>query len=207
VLFWNARSAEVREFKPARDAMRQLDLATFQRARPEIGIDVRFSAQDDKYFRTPAGAAAYAMLGRYAQHYASQGVDFDFTLEPDKYPLHATLQEFRPPEPAQRLWRLSPGWQLNYLARQDYAEMLVYVRNFAGVELWECELGGQPCRQYLRRRTPAPLSLALRLPPGQYRVTLYDLDRQQAENRTVAAESVVDLGATDHDFALVLKRQ
>lgn len=207
VLFWNARGPEVREFKPARDAMRQLDLATFQRARPEIGIDVRFEAADDKYFRTPAGAAAYAMLGRYAQHYASQGVDFDLTLEPDKYALRATLHEFRPPEPARRPLRPGPGWQLNYLARQDYGEVLVYVRNFAGIELWECQLDRHPCRQYLRRRTPVPLNISLRLPPGQYQTTLYDLDQQHAEARIVGADENLELGTTDHDFALVLKRR
>jgi len=207
VLFWNARGPEVREFKPARDAMRQLDLVTFQRARPEIGIDVRFAATDDKYFRTPAGVAAYAMLGRYAQHYASQGVDLDFTQEPDKYALRATLQEFRPPEPTQRPLRPSPGWQLNYLARQDYGELLVYVRNFAGIERWECQLDGHPCRQYLRRRARVPLNIALRLPPGQYQTTLCDLDRQHAENRIVGADDNLELGTTAHDFALVLKRR
>lgn len=207
VLFWNARGPEIREFKPARDALRQLDLATFQRARPEIGIDVRFTAADDKYFRTPAGVAAYTMLGRYVQHYANQGVDFDMTLEPDKYPLRATLQEFRPPEPTQRPLRPSPGWQLNYLARQDYRELLVYVRNFAGAELWECKLDRQPCRQYLRRRTPAALGISFHLPAGQYQATVYDLDRQQVETRSVAAESELSLGTTDHDFALVLKRR
>lgn len=82
----------------------------------------------------------------------------------------------------------------------------IYVRNSAGVERWECELGSQPCRQYLRRRTPAPLSLALRLPPGQYGLTFYNLDQQHVENCTVAADGVLDLSATDHDFGLVFKR-
>ncbi|MHB8900955.1 MAG: glycoside hydrolase 5 family protein, partial [Thermoguttaceae bacterium] len=207
VFFWNARGPEVREFKPARDAMGQLALATFRRARPEIGIDVRFTADDDKYFRTSAGEAAWAMMGRYSQYYAGQGIDFDFTLEPEKYPLHSTLEQFQPAEPKQRPLRPSPGWQLNYLAREDYRELLVYVRNFAGVDLWECKLGGDPCRQYLRRRAPAPMKIALGLPPGQYQLTLYDLDTQQAEPRSVAADGILDLGATDHDFAMVLKRQ
>ncbi len=207
VFFWNARGPEVREFKPARDAMGQLDLATFRRAVPEIGIDVRFTASDDKYFRTPAGEAAWAMMGRYSQHYAALGIDFDFTLEPEKYPLHLALQQFQPAEPKQRPLRPGPGWQLNYLAREDYRELLVYVRNLAGVDLWECQLGGHPCRQYLRRRAPAPMKIALDLPLGQYQLTLYDLDTQQAEPRTLPADSLLDLGTTDHDFAIVLKRQ
>ncbi len=135
------------------------------------------------------------------------GVDFDSTLEPDKYALRATLQEFRPPEPNRRPLRPSPGWQLNYLARQDYGQLLLYVRNFAGIELWECQLDRHPCRQYLRRRALAPLNIALRLPPGQYQTTLYDLDRQHAENRIVAADGNLNLGTTNHDFALVLQRR
>ncbi len=135
------------------------------------------------------------------------GVDFDLTLEPDKYALLATLQEFRPSEPNRRPLLPSPGWHLNYLARQDYGELLVYVRNFAGIELWECQLDRHPCHQYLRRRTPAPLNDAFRLPPGQYQTTLWDLDGQRAENRIVAADDNLDSGTTNHDFALVLQRR
>ncbi|MCY2995606.1 MAG: hypothetical protein NTY19_48320 [Planctomycetota bacterium] len=61
---------------------------------------------------------------------------------------------------------------------------------------WIC--GAQPEQQF---------SLSAPIRAWQYQATLYDLDRQQSENRLLAADGVVDLGATDHDFALVLKRR
>ncbi|MGO8746772.1 MAG: LamG-like jellyroll fold domain-containing protein [Thermoguttaceae bacterium] len=205
VFFWNARGPEVREFKLARDAMAQLDLATFRRARPAVGIDVRHAIDNDKWFRTVAGTRVYVMMGRYAQHYLSEGVDFDFTFEPEKYEKSSTLAQFAPPEPPRRCFRFGKGWQLSYLARKDWGEALVYVRNFAGIEPWTCEMDHSPWTQYLRTRRRAPLHLALDLPAGSYRATIYDLDRQRSITRDVDPSGSIDLGTTDHDFAIVLK--
>jgi hypothetical protein len=207
VFFWNARGAEVREFKMARQAMAQLDLATFKRAKPEIGIDVTHPLDDDKWFRTPDGRKAYLMMGRYAQHYLSQGVAFDFTVEPSAYAKRAGLNEFAPPEPSQRPFRFNPGWQLNPLSREDGREMLVYVRNLAGIDKWECGKPPRRLQQYLRRRASAPLRLAFQLAEGSYDVQVYDLDEQKATTRAVSGTGSLDLGTTDHDFAMVIKRR
>jgi hypothetical protein len=205
VFFWNARGPEVREFKLARDAMAQLDLAAFERARPAIGIDVRHAIDDDKWFCTAVGKRAYEMMGRYAQHYLNEGVDFDFTLGPAKYEKTGTLAEFAPVEPPQRFFRFDKGWQLSYLARKDWREVLVYVRNYAGAKAWTCEMDRSPWTQYLRERRRAPLHLKLDLPEGSYRAVLFDLDRRRSITRTVDAGGSIDLGTTDHDFAMVLK--
>lgn len=206
IFFWNARGPEVREFKPARDAMAQLDLASFERARPAIGIDVRHALDDDKSFRTPGGKRAYAMMGRYAQHYLSEGADFDFTVEPSRYEKTATLAEFAPVEPPRRCFRFGKGWQLSYLARKDWSEVLVYVRNYAGTKPWACDMNRSIWVQYLRERRPAPLHLKLDLPEGSYRAAVLDLDQQRSVTRPLDAGGSIDLGTTDHDFALVLKR-
>jgi len=207
VFFWNARGSEVREFKMARQAMAQLDLTTMKRAKPEIGIDVRHSLEDDKWFRTPEGREAYLAMGRYAQHYLSRGVDFDFTVEPARYAKSADLKKFAPPVPSQHPFRFGQGWQLGYLAREDWRETLVYVRNLAGIEKWEAEVGRHRREQFLRKRAAAPLRLELQLPAGQYEATIYDLDEQKVASQIVTANGLLDLGATDHDFALVLKRR
>lgn len=207
VFFWNARGSEVREFKMARQAMAQLDLTTMKRAKPEIGIDVRHPLDDDKWFRTPEGREAYLAMGRYAQHYLCQGVDFDFTVEPARYAKSADLKKFAPPVPSQHPFRFGQGWQLGYLAREDWRETLVYVRNLAGIENWEADMGRHRRQQYLRKRAAAPLRIELQLPVGQYEATIYDLDAQKATSQIVTASGLVDLGATDHDFALVLKRR
>ena len=204
VFFWNARGPEVREFRFAREALEQLDLPTLRRAVPEIAIDVRHPIDDDKWYRTPAGREAYAMMGRYAQHYLSQGVDFDFTLQPGRYRKVCRLERFEPAAGSARPMRTSPGWQLACLARDDGRALLAYVRNYAGSELWECRMGRDPWRQYLRRRQAAPLQVEIELPEGAYTLTLYDLDRQEKTARPWPGRGVVDLGRTDHDFAMVV---
>jgi hypothetical protein len=206
VFFWNARGAEVGEFRFAREALESLDLTTFRRARPEIGIDVRHPMTDDKWYRTPEGQRAFATMGRYAQHYLSEGVDFDFTLRPEDYRLHCALDRFAPPTPGKRTFRVGPGWQLASLARDDGRALLVYVRNYAGAELWECQMERHPWRQYLRRRQAAPLRVELQSGDGPYRLTLYDLDQAAKSTRTLAPGQPLDLGTTDHDFVLVLHR-
>jgi len=208
MFFWNARGPEIREFKLANDAMARLDLATFRRAKPTIGIDVRHPLDDDKYFRdTPEGKAAYAMMGRYAQHYLSQGIDFDFTVEPGQYAQSAGLGTFAPPVAEKRYFQVGTGWQLKYLAQADWREALVYVRNFAGIEPWDYKQSERSVwRQYLRTRKPQSLRVQLSLPDGTYNLHVYDLDAQTVTDRKVRAGETVDLGTTDHDFAVVVKR-
>lgn len=205
VFFWNARGSEVQEFKLARQAMEELDLATFRRAAPEIGIDVRHPVQNDAWFQTPQGRAAYAMMGRYVQHYLTEGVDFDFTLTPEKYSRHASLANFAPPQPRRRSFAPCAGWQSSYLTRDDGHELLLYVRNNAGSEEWRSDGESSPRRQYLRKRAVRPLQLQVEL-EGQYRVSVYDLDAKSVRQTTLVAPGVIDLGTTDHDFGLVFKQ-
>ena len=209
VFFWNARGPEIREFKMARDAMHRLDVATFRRAKPEIGIDVTHPLDDDRFFRSETGAKAYAMMGRYSRHYLDAGIGFDFTVEPRRYAKSATLAEFAPPAPERRPFTIGAGWQLNCLARDDWSELLIYVRNIDGTDQWNSEMGGRGAwTQYLRTRRSAQLRLTLSLPiEGTYQAHVYDLDALGVEARIVAPDDTLDLGTTDHDFALVLKQQ
>jgi len=205
VFFWNARGSEVREFGPARKALARLDLASFRRLRPEIGIDVRHPLDDDKFFRTPKGRAAYAIMARYARHFLRQGVDFDFTVRPGQYPKRAGLDRFAPPTPSVRPFRVSPGWELKYLADADWKQALVYIRNVSGVEHWEVETRHR-FSQYLRTWRAAPLRLQWSLPPGLRRMMIVDLDAGKETDKEIRAEGTLDLGVTDHDYAVILRR-
>ena len=207
VFFWNARGPEVREFGPAAKVMAQIDWTRFRRAEPAIGIDVCHPLDDDLWFRSPRGRADQQMMGRYTQYYLSAGVDFDFTLTPDKYAFRADLQRFAPAAPPQRRFDLAPGWQLSYLAGANYDELLVYVRNYAGAELWTCNFDRAVWKQYLRRCRTEPLRIGWDLPGPSYRIQLYDLETQAVETRVAAASSSLDLGATDHDYVLLFQRQ
>jgi hypothetical protein len=205
VFFWNARGSEVQEFKLAKQAMEELDLVHFRRAKPEIGIDVRHPLQDANWFQTSEGRRAYAMMGRYAQHYLTEGVDFDFTLTPEKYDHHASLATFAPPQARRHLFAPSAGWQTSYLAHDDGREVLVYMRNYAGSETWRSDGEQSPRRQQLRKRAACPLKLQTQI-EGNFRVSIYDLDEKSVRKTTLTSPGSIDLGVTDHDFAMVLKR-
>ena len=208
VFFWNARGAEVREFRLAREAMGLLDLATFRRLRPEIGIEVTHPLDHDQYYRTPQGGKDAAMMGRYANHYLALGVDTDFAVEPAAYAKTCTLADFAPPEPAARPFQTGPGWQLKFLARDDWREVLVYIRNLAAVKPWEVQEPRRSWKIFLRTRQSVPLSLGLDLPPGApFEARLYDLDQETSRTLTLQPTSTLDLGANEHDWALVLRRK
>ena len=145
------------------------------------------------------------MMGRYARHYLSEGVDFDFTTTPTDYERSCSVGRFAPPIPNRRVFQVGEGWQLGYLARDDWREVLVYVRNFAGAEEWACDMGRRRWRQYLRRRAPMRLRIECLLPAGTYRLTIHDLDDEIAETRDTRSNEALDLGVTDHDFGLVLR--
>jgi len=146
-------------------------------------------------------------MGRYVQHYLSEGVDFDFTVTPGQYAQTSTLNEFAPPNPKQRYFSIDNGWQLKYLPREDWSEALVYVRNLAGIAPWDCRMGSRgQWRQYLRTRSPQPLRIRLNLPKGRYGLRVYDLDAQTVSAREARFNDTLDLGTTDHDFAIVVKK-
>jgi len=142
-------------------------------------------------------------MARYARHYLDRGVDFDFALDDAApYAAKAGVEQFAPPEPTQTDFVIAPGFQLASLVRGDNAEALVYVRNFAGTQLWETTKP-QHWKQYLRSRRPAPLHVGVNL-PGKWKIHAWDLDTGEPQQQSLAASGTLDFGATDHDFALYL---
>jgi len=197
--FWNARGYELEEFRLAHEIMSRVDWATWQRERPPTAVVVSHPLVDDKYYRSPQGAADRAMMARYSRHYLAAGVDFDFATSPQGYAHTATLAEFAPPDPPARPFGISPGFELSPLTRQGFAEGLLYIRNVAGTRPWQVPQNGT---MWLRDRKPAPLRVALDLPLGKLTLTHWDLDTGASETRTLAGKSALDLGVTDHDFAI-----
>lgn len=196
--FWNARGVEVEQFRLAQQIAAGLDWTQWEREKAEVGLVVTHPLDDDKYYRTPQGQADYAMMGRYIQHYLSEGVDCDMTMDAGTHPQPATLQAFQPPPGRSRL-RPSDGWQVRANVCRGGTAGLAYVRNFAGIRHWE-----EPGRanMFLRERAPAPLRLRLALPLDQVRVRATDLDTGDTQVLTVSGQAELDLGTTDHDWAL-----
>lgn len=196
--FWNSRGFEVEQFRLANKIASRLDWKTWRRHKPEVGIVVTHPLEDDKYYCSPQGASDYAMMCRYAQHFLGRGVDFDFTTEATSYSKSATLQAFAPPEATSRVG-VSDGFQVRTNARDGCTEGLAYVRNFAGLWHWQ-----QPERanMWLRNRKPAALVVRFNLPVKTIEVVATDLDTGMERAFSVSGQGQVDLGVTDHDWAV-----
>ena len=197
--FWNARGHELEEFRLAHEITSRVDWATWQRERPPIAVLVSHPLADDKYYRSPQGAADRAMMARYSRHYLAAGVDFDFATSPQGYERTANLAQFAPPDPPSRPFGISPGFELSALTRQGFAEGLLYIRNVAGTRPWQVPQSGT---MWLRERKLAPLRVAFDLPLSKLMLTYWDLDSSVSETSRLEGKSSLDLGTTDHDFAI-----
>jgi len=198
--FWNARGKEIEEFRLARTVLDEIDWTAWARKQPSVAVLVPHTLQDDKYFRSPEGQASLAMMGRYAQHFLTAGVDFDFALEPDGYAQTCGLAEFSPPQAAPVPIAISPGFQIASTTRADGKAGLAYVRCYAGTRAWSPDQGTQ---MYLRNREAAPLSIRLALPVDSADLQVWDLDTREMRRLSPRGDGTVDLGTTDHDFALL----
>ena len=204
--FWNARGSEVAEFKLAHEIAGRVDWNTFKRRPPALAVTVPHPLDDDRWFRSAAGKAAYAMMGRYALHYLDRGAEFDFALDNAKvYPLSASVAKFEPPEPPAADCAVSAGYQVKTLLREDQAEALLYARNFSGVKAWDIQ---QPHhgKIYLRERRPAELRLTSRL-QGRFVADIWDLDSGEYQQRHLQSGEPLALGTSEHDFAIHLQRR
>lgn len=200
--FWNARGFEVEQFRLAGKIISSLDWRHWVRRTPQIGVVVTHPWEDDKHYRSAKGLADYAMMGRYAQHYLSAGVDFDFTMEAAGYAKTAGLDDFSPAQAAPYV-SVGEGWQVRANARDDLSQGLAYVRNFAGVRHWQETEGRRRANMHLRDRRPAPLKLRLNLPHQTVSLSATDLDTGEEKRMQVNRDAEVDLGQSDHDWAVV----
>lgn len=194
--FWNARASEFAEFRLAGEILGRVDWATFERARPAASMTVPHALDDDRWFRSDAGREAYARMGLAAKRALDRGAGFDFVLGDG-----AT----EPPESGPADFGVSPGYQLKALVRKGGGEAVLYARNFAGTWLWECEKPNR-WKQYLRSRKAAALRVAVNL-PGKFNVDIWDLDDGRHTTRRAKSGETLDLGASDHDIAIHLRRR
>jgi hypothetical protein len=199
--FWNARGFEVEQFRLAHELTRDIDWSTWQRARPEVGLIVAHPIDDDKYYRTEAGRADYAMMARYSDHFLRRGIDFDFTMDGEGYRHTADRRRgFIPDLPAaEPLIGVPDGWQAALCPRHDYREGFCYVRNIAGIDEWTVR---DDRKMYMRRREPAPLTLRLQLPLDRVAVEVTDLDTGVSQAHDLRPAEELSLGTTDHDFVV-----
>ena len=94
---------------------------------------------------------------------------------------------------------------MNLLRSAQPFQLLALVKNTAGYRLGPGY--GTGVKENHRQRTDAhPVVLTFQNVPAGSRLILYDLDtRQEVHRAVVGPGTVLDLGTTAHDFALVLR--
>lgn len=203
--FWNARGSEVAEFRLANEIARIIDWTHFQRKPARLIVAVPHALPNDHWFRAGPGRVAYLNMAKYDRFSLDRGAELDFSLDSRRQgaiPLDGT--RFSPPDVLPSDFGVTPGCQLAPLVRADDGEALLYIRNFAGVVRWDSP-GDHTSTQYLRSRAAVPLSVTLRL-PGRFTADVWDLDTGAHTQRELRPGEALDLGTTDHDFAIHLLR-
>ena len=198
--FWNSRGDEVDEFRLARQVTDRIDFSTWKRDPAAAQAPVPHPLTDDGWFRTRSGADALSLMSRETQHYLEMGADFDFTWSPGASPSAVTLDPDNPPSPRLSWVQPSPGFQASTEARADGSEGLCYVRNVSGTEIWESH--GDHSKQVVRTVAPRPCGLQLSLGPGTFKLNITDLVSGVTTSETLPGNGRLDLGTTDHDFAV-----
>ena len=196
--FWNSRGDELNEFRRAKQIADRLKLAEWRPQRAPIGIGVDHPLDGDRWFRTPEGLKEREAMRKYARHYLREGALFDFTWQADGYDATAKLDPFAPPAAQPGPVVPPKGFEATSYVRDNGVDGLCYVRNVSGVVKWTSE-ERRARTMYLRSTAAVPCRLTVHV-GGQVVVT--DLVSGQEVKRSVKPGEVLDLGTTDHDFAV-----
>lgn len=201
LFFWDAKQPEVVSCKAVAEAARLLDLRSFRRKTPAVSVDVSHALEDDLHFRTDQGYSLYANMGRYENHFASLGVDFDYCLGGDGYATMLPGGTFEPHAPTTRPFVVSPGYQLKYLLAEDDSRLVAFIRNRGE----NVKIGGEPS-SWVRKPTRTSFRLDVAL-PGEYEGFLHTFDDETRETVRINGEGTIAKAEdTDCDFWLFLTR-
>ncbi len=205
--FWNARASEVAEFKLAEKIASRIDWTTFvPRAAPMVAA-VPHPMANDQWFSTAEGRKAYEAMAMAARSALDTGAALEFGVRRTSGRQDFDLLSDGPlaPDLMRPSFHVSPGFQLKPLIRADGREALLYIRSFSGVVRWD-SAGNPRTTQYLRTRAAAPLTFSVNL-PGSFTAEIWDLDTGAHTTRQARSGETMDLGTTDHDWAVVVERR
>ena len=174
---WDA-IADPREFDVVSRIAAGVDWRQFRPATPPLTVGVADTARD------------LGNLARYSWWALEHGVPLAFGK-----PGAGTLpsDSFAPPQPPGVRVQYSAGYQSRTLASADGKLLIAYIRNVGGL-----------LPQNVRTRTACPLRVTLAQSTGAWQV--WDLDdRRVARTVKTTGAQTLDLGVTDHDWALVFR--
>ncbi|HJN18141.1 MAG TPA: hypothetical protein QGH10_21760 [Armatimonadota bacterium] len=202
IMFWDAAHPEVVACKGVSEAAELLELAGFRRKRPGIAVDVSHPLDDDIHFRGEEGYALYTNMGRYENHFARLGVDFDYTFGGEGYDTVLPGDRFEPHAPEARPFVLSAGYQMKSLSSASDDVLVAYIRN----EGENVHVGKDWFAGWVRKPVPARFELDVTL-PGTYEGFLHTFDDESREDVRIDGQGrLAKPGPTDRDFWLYLRR-
>lgn len=202
--FWNSRGREIAEFRLAAEVLRDAPWLLAERPPAPVAVRVTHPLDTDTWYRTAEGQRDLLMMARYSRHFLERGVEFDFVAgdAAGGREQSCDLANFAPPHVTGR-FTPSSGFQVASATRQDGLAGLLYVRCVSGIRSWNPK---EDRAMWLRQRAPAPLQLVC-WKPDQVRVTARDLDTGEERILTLGNGGVLDLGVTEHDFAVLWELQ
>jgi len=143
-------------------------------------------------------------MGQYEDHFMALGVEFDYVLGPsDAYETVLPGDAFEAYTPEERLFDVPEGYQVRHLRSDDDGLIIAYIRNRGETR----QVGEGWHSGWLRKATPAPFRLGLRL-PGAYAGYLLALEAGVREEVSIDGTGSVGSGEPSvDDYVLFLRKQ
>lgn len=190
-MLWDTVDEPIKEFRLARSIAEEVGLGTWRRQPPVGFLPAAHNLADDGYFHTnDAGAAHYRQLAAATAQALKAGQDVGYSLSG------------RTGRPCIAV-RVPVGWDVQAIRSTDGRRLLAYVRNLAGGTV---PLQAEPRKGWTRSRRPVRLVVTIQWPitaPRGYTAT--DLDTGETRRFTASAGRSIDLGITEHDWAVATR--
>ncbi len=199
--FWDTIDEPIKEFRLAKNLAERAGLGTFKPASARVGIDVSPYTDDDRRFQDGDGKKLFADMNRCATVCFQRGIDFDFTFKPKAFPISLRPSESLKLKSIKPEIELTAGWEAQYIRSEDNKHFLCYIRNMGGA----VNIQADPNAGWTRSRKPAELSVKVQLPLKTQKITVVDLDTGVEQEMAFTQGTPMDLGVTDHDFALLVR--
>ncbi|MEK6796195.1 MAG: hypothetical protein AABZ39_15555 [Spirochaetota bacterium] len=198
--FWLFGGNESSVYRPVKEIMSRLDLATFRRDKADAVVDASHNVGADYYYYQSNRADYYALLA-HNRRALDAGAHFDFSLSGRS---GTPLAEKALPTGKQYV-RVGKGYQAAMAFGNNYERILIYARNYSGTEILK---RNDATRGFgvARTRASAELSISFSLPHASYTRWVYDLEGDVREEEA-AGTSELTVPASDHDYVIVLRKK
>lgn len=191
--FWNTGDEATREFRLAKAVSVATGLGRRKPAMPQVRVSVPQSA-DDRRFQSADGKALYGRMAKATRDCALRGVDFELTTDASGVRLEDAASAVARVRPTVAP---STGYEA-YTLRFADGGALCYLRNVAGI----VPIQANSSQGWTRSRAISHAGGRMTV-SSAVRVTDLDTGRQWTVHVKVGGS--LNLGDTDHDFALVIE--